>query len=50
MTDFKEYLNEKRLNGVKENSLDTIQWVLESMDKVKPLDTCTEADLKKRAE
>ncbi len=46
MTGFKEYLNEKRLNGVKENSLDTIRWVLESMDKVKPLDTCSEADLK----
>lgn len=47
MTNFDEYLNEKRLNGVKENSLETIRWILESMDKVKSLDKCSEKDLKK---
>lgn len=47
MTNFDEYLNEKRLNGVKENSLDTIRWILESMDKVKSLDKCSENDLKR---
>ena len=47
MTNFDEYLNEKRLNGVKENSLNTIRFVLESMDKVKSLDKCSENDLKK---
>lgn len=47
MTNFDEYLNEKRLNGIKENSLNTIRWVIESMDKVKSLDKCSENDLKK---
>ncbi len=47
MTNFDEYLNEKRLNGVKESSLGTIRWILESMDAVKSLDKCTENDLKK---
>jgi integrase len=43
----KEYLAEKRANGVKDSSIKTIQWVLESMDKIKPLDKCKENDLKR---
>lgn len=42
-----EYISEKRANGVKENSLKTIQWVMESLDRIKPLDKCNESDLKK---
>ncbi|VVB93936.1 Uncharacterised protein [uncultured archaeon] len=33
----KEYLAEKRANGVKDSSIKTIKWVLESMDKIKPI-------------
>ncbi len=47
MKSIQEYINEKRANGVKENSLKTIQWVMESMNRIKPLDKCSEGDLKK---
>lgn len=43
----KEYLEEKRANKVKESSLKTIEWVMESMNKIKPLDKCSEGDLKR---
>lgn len=43
----KEYIAEKRANGVKESSLKTIEWVMESLDRIRPLDKCSENDLKK---
>ncbi len=46
MTNLEDYLKEKRANGVKENSIDTIRWVIESLNKIKPLDECSESDLK----
>lgn len=47
MKSIKEYIEEKRANGVKESSIKTIEWVLGSMNKIKPLEKCKEADLKK---
>ena len=46
MNNLEEYLKEKKVNGVKDNSIRTIRFVLESIGKNKPLDTCTESDLK----
>ncbi len=42
-----EYMEEKRANGVKESSIGTIKWTLQSLNKIKPLEKCTEKDLKK---
>lgn len=46
MDNLEEYLREKKVNGVKDSSIRTIRFVLGSIDKIKPLDTCTESDLK----
>lgn len=46
MDSFEDYLGEKRANGVKENSIRTIRFVLESLNKIKPLDRCSDRDLK----
>lgn len=40
------YLAEKRANGVKESTIRTVGYILGTMDKIKPLTKCSEADLK----
>lgn len=42
-----EYIEEKRANGLKESSIGTIKWTLESLNKIKSLEKCSEKDLKK---
>ncbi len=40
------YLAEKKANGLKESTIRTVGYILESMNKIKPLTKCNEADLK----
>lgn len=40
------YLAEKKANGLKESTIRTVGYILGTMDKIKPLTKCSEADLK----